>query len=144
MNLRLILYNTELCDTVINMNHGITHCNCRQSPHIIVSTVGTVYNSAAVCLNNSEILISRTSWHNVCFISLWQLHCHTKRNQFKFSCFHFDFFGCTKINPVGFAIDICKLFDFICKIFDTNLFHSAKNSFSPTAIPGRHALPFYL
>ena len=55
-NRRLVLHDTELADTVINMNLRIPYGKCRHKPLIVIAAVGFINDAHVIGLQNSEVL----------------------------------------------------------------------------------------
>lgn len=123
-NLRLILHDPELTDSVIHLNLRVTHGIHRHEPLIVIAAVGGIYHALMICLNDSEIFKGGTPWHHMGLIALGQFHSNSQRNQFKLSRFQADILRGTQIDPIGFTVNISQFLYFVRKIFDLDGFHS--------------------
>ena len=90
-NRRLVLHDTELADTVINMNLRIPYGKCRHKPLIVIAAVGFINDAHVIGLNDAEILKRGASGNHVCLIAFGKLHGNAQRNQSKFSFLQGDF-----------------------------------------------------
>ena len=100
LNLRLIFHNTELTDPVIFVDFGITQRIRRHIPPVVRTGICLIYDSHMVCLDDTEIFVRRTARHDVCLISLRQLHSHTEWNQAELIFFQNNILCRTQVDPV--------------------------------------------
>lgn len=119
---RLIFHNTELTDSVIDMDLRIPQGIYRHKPLVVVAAVGAVDYSLMIRLNNPEILKGRTSWYYMSLIALRKFHGNTQGNQPEFSLFQADILCGTQIDPVGLTVYISQFVYFVRKIFYFNRF----------------------